>query len=90
MDSFTTRCWLEWWANPFLLLGSVEARITINAGEPDWTARGQLASDEDREEFDLFYDIDPVFTVRFEDESVIVVELHAIDDSNQFTLTECT
>ncbi len=57
-----------------------------------WTAVGRLSSDnvDEREGFALLCDVDPVFTLRFDDESTIAVTVHPASDGDGFTLTECT
>ncbi|WP_245718760.1 hypothetical protein [Micromonospora rhizosphaerae] len=75
MDRFEGRCWLDWWANSSTLLGSVEVAVVITAADAGWEARGRLVSDsdEDQEAFAFLCDLDPVFMLRFEDESTVAV-----------------
>ncbi|MET7752982.1 hypothetical protein [Micromonospora sp. NPDC005367] len=92
MDRFECRCWLDWWANSSTLLGSVEVSVVVTAITGSWEADGRLVSesDEDREAFAFLCELDPVFTLRFEDESVVAVTVHPIDGRTRFTLTEYT
>ncbi|MFG1656881.1 hypothetical protein ACGFIY_10175 [Micromonospora chersina] len=92
MDRFEGRCWLDWWANSSTLLGSVEVAIVIAAVTGGWEADGRLVSesDEDREAFAFLCELDPVFTLRFEDESVLAVTVHPTDGHRRFSLTEYT
>ena len=92
MDRFEGRCWLEWWANSSTLLGSVEVAVVVAAVTGGCKADGRLVSesDEDREAFAFLCELDPVFTLRFEDESVVAVTVHPTDEHRRFSLTEYT
>ncbi|PWR14566.1 hypothetical protein DKT69_15660 [Micromonospora sicca] len=92
MDRFEGRCWLDWWANSSTLLGSVEVAVVITAADAGWEARGRLVSDgdEDQEAFAFLCDLDPVFMLRFEDESRAAVTVHPSDGHRRFSLTEYT
>ncbi|WP_319464013.1 hypothetical protein [Micromonospora sp. RTP1Z1] len=90
MDRFEGRCWLDWWANFSTLLGSVEAGVVITAANAGWKIRGHLVSDsdEDRAAFAFLCDLDPVFSLRFEDESAVAVTVHPTDGHRRFNLIE--
>ncbi|MER7276657.1 hypothetical protein ABT369_19660 [Dactylosporangium sp. NPDC000244] len=92
METFEGRAWLEWWANSSTLLGSVEVAVVITTSGAGWDAHGFLASDndEDRDGFAFLCDLDPVFMLRFEDESTVAVTVHPTDQHRRFTLTEYT
>ncbi|MEU8262476.1 hypothetical protein AB0C02_17820 [Micromonospora sp. NPDC048999] len=92
MDRFEGRCWLDWWANSSTLLGSVEVAVVIAAVTGGWEADGRLVSDsdEDREAFAFLCELDPVFMLRFEDESAVAVTVHPTDGHRRFSLTEYT
>ncbi|GAA3236347.1 hypothetical protein ACFO1B_25435 [Dactylosporangium siamense] len=92
MDSFEGRAWLEWWANSSTLLDSVEVAVVITTSGAGWDAHGFLTSNkgEDREGFAFFCELDPVFMLRFEDESTVAVTVHPTDEHRRFTLTEYT
>ncbi|ADU07525.1 hypothetical protein O7630_05115 [Micromonospora sp. WMMD718] len=92
MDRFEGRCWLDWWANSSTLLDSVEVAVVIAAATGGWEANGRLVSDsdEDREAFAFLCELDPVFALRFEDESVVAVTVHPTDAHRRFRLTEYT
>jgi hypothetical protein len=64
--------------------------LVITSTETGWHAHGQLTNDEDLEGFDLLCEMDPVFTLRFADESTIPVTVHLAQDHHEFTLTEYT
>ncbi|MGW5669393.1 hypothetical protein [Micromonospora sp. NPDC003776] len=90
MERFEGRCRLEWWANRSTLLGSVEVAVVISPRGASWDAHGRLVDDEesDREAFAQLCDLDPVFTLRFEDASTVVVIVHSAGEQGRFTLTE--
>ena len=46
--------------------------------------------DEDREGFAFLCDLDPVFMLRFEDESTVDVTVHPTDEHRRSALTEYT
>jgi hypothetical protein len=88
MDRFEGRCHLDWWANPVTCLASIEITLAVAVTDTGWTAEGRLASDN--EDFALLLDMDPVCTLRFDDESTIEVTVHPGPDGDRFTLTEYT
>lgn len=92
MDRFEGRCHLDWWANPITCLASVEITLAVAVTDMGWTAEGRLTSDNDdgRAGFALLLDLDPVFTLRFDDESTIDVTVHPGAEGDRFTLTEYT
>lgn len=90
MDRFEGRCHLDWWANPLTCLASVEITLTAAVTDTGWTADGRLAGDNDEDRFAFLLDLDPVFTLRFDDESTIEVTVHPGLESDRFTLTEYT
>jgi hypothetical protein len=92
MDRFEGRCHLDWWTNPITCLASVEIALAIAVTDMGWTAEGRLATDNDdeREGFALLLDMDPVFALRFDDESTIDVTVHPSLEGDRFTLTEYT
>jgi hypothetical protein len=66
--------------------------VVIAATGGGWDARGHLLSDndEEREGFAFLCDLDPVFMLRFEDESTIPVTVHTLEEDGRFALTEYT
>ncbi|HEV7707180.1 MAG TPA: hypothetical protein VGP16_03210 [Asanoa sp.] len=86
MDRFESRCWLDWWANSSTLPGCFEVEVVLTAIEAAWTAHGRLLSEN--EDFEFLCDLDPIFTLRFEDECTVAVTVHPTDGDNGFTLTE--
>ncbi|MFI5929326.1 hypothetical protein ACIA3K_25610 [Micromonospora sp. NPDC051543] len=92
MDRFEGRCWLDWWANSSIVFGPVDVAVAITATDAGWNANGHLVSDsdDDRDGFAFLCDLDPVFTLRFEDDSTVEVNVHPSEDCRRFTLTEYT
>ena len=90
MERFEGRCWLDWWANSSTCLASVEASVVVSHSPAGWQAHGQATHDQDLEGFALLCDLDPVFSLRFEDDSTIQVTVHRDHDRRRFTLTEYT
>jgi hypothetical protein len=92
MDRVESRCHLDWWANSATVLASVQIAVVITAAGTGWTAEGRLISEDEEERvgFAFLRDMDPVFILRFDDESTIAVTVHPPDDSGWFTLTEHT
>ncbi len=93
MDRYEGRGWLDWWANSSTNLGGVEVYVVNTPTEQGWTAHGELIDDptsEDvREGFAILCDLDPVFTLRFDDGSTIQVTFIPTDQ-DRFTLAEYT
>ncbi|WP_370093309.1 hypothetical protein [Streptacidiphilus sp. MAP12-20] len=78
MDSWAGIATLEWWANRSTCLGTFGARATIRVTAADWMSAAVLdppLSDDDREVFGLLMDLDPVFTLRFEEGSTLLVNV---------------
>jgi hypothetical protein len=90
MDRVESRCHLDWRVNSVTVLASVEIAVVIAAADSGWTAEGRLISEdeEERDGFAFLRDMDPVFILRFDDESMIAVTVHPPDDSGWFALTE--
>jgi hypothetical protein len=88
MDRFEGRCWLDWWANTSTNFGGIEVSVVITPTKTGWDAHGQLISDDERETLAFLGDVDPVFTLRFQDGSTTQVILTPTDD-RRFTLAEC-
>jgi hypothetical protein len=89
MDRFEGRCWLDWQANSSTIFGGFEVSVVITPAGPGWDAHGQLVSDDEREVFAFLCDMDPVFTLRFQDGGTVQVTLTPTGD-RRFTLTEYT
>lgn len=89
VNHFETCCHLDWWANPVTCLASVAVSLVVTTTELGWAAEGYLlgADDEEREGFALLCELDPVFTLRFGDDSEFAVTVHR-GSGDDFTLTE--
>ncbi|GHJ17676.1 MULTISPECIES: hypothetical protein [unclassified Micromonospora] len=90
VEFIESRCWLDWWANATTMLGCFEAVVVITTTEAGWAADGCLVdtTDDEREYLDLLCDLDPVFTLRFDDGSMAEVVVHSTDGHDRFRLTE--
>jgi hypothetical protein len=90
-ERFEGSCHLDWWANSVTCLASVAVSVVVTVTETGWAAEGNLvgADGEEREGFALLCDLDPVFTLRLDDESEIAVTVHR-GEGDGFTLTEYT
>lgn len=75
-----------------MMLGSAEAYVTIISSADGWKAQGRLVTDdlEEREGFAFLCAMDPVFSLRFDDESTVTVNVHPLGDRGRFELTEYT
>jgi hypothetical protein len=92
MDRFEGHCWLEWWANSSTLLCSAEVAVVIESAGDGWKATGRLAGldEAEREGFDFVCELDPVFTLRFGDDSTIPVAVEGPDRDGRLVMTEYT
>jgi hypothetical protein len=75
------------------MLGSAEAIVTVTSSADEWTAQGRLvtADREEQEGFAFLCALDPVFSLRFDDDRTTSVNVHLLDDDpGQFKLTEYT
>lgn len=72
------------------MLGSAEALVTVVSIDDGWTAEGRLVKDDagELEGFAFLCTMDPVFTLRFDDESTITVNVRQLDDPSRLELTE--
>ncbi|MFF2846606.1 hypothetical protein ACFVT5_09760 [Streptomyces sp. NPDC058001] len=90
MDSYEGTATLEWWANRSTCLGRLGVRVAVRVTGDDWTCDANLApalSAEDRERFDFLMRLDPVFTLRFDDGSTLLVNAVAAVDDGRLVLT---
>ena len=69
VDRVEFRCRLEWWANSATLLGCPEVAVVVTASGSELVGHGRMVSedDDDREGFVFLCEMDPVFTMRFDD-----------------------
>lgn len=90
MDSYEGTATLEWWANRSTCLGSVGVRVAVRAVGDDWTCEAILEPpllEEDRESFDFLMKLDPLFVLRFDEESMLLVNVVAAEDDGRLVLS---
>ena len=78
MDSYESTATLEWWANRSTCLGSLRVRVAARAAGDIWTCEAILephVAAEDRESFHVLMQLDPYFTLRFDDASALLVKV---------------
>lgn len=80
MDSYDGAARLDWWANRSTCLGSYGVRVAVRVSGDVRTCEATVEprlSAEDQEGFDFLMELDPLFTLRFDDESTVLVEVVA-------------
>ncbi|SEF90758.1 hypothetical protein SAMN05216223_102438 [Actinacidiphila yanglinensis] len=90
MDSYEGAASLDWWANRSTCLGSYGVRVAVRVTGDDWTCEATLEprlSAEDQEGFDFLMELDPFFTLRFDDESTVLVDVVATGEGEHLVLT---
>src|SRR5262249_40541098 len=91
MDSYRGPATLEWWANRSTCLGEFRVHVAVCVVGSNWACRASLGperlSNDHRKVFDLLMDLDPVFTLRFDESSEILVNVLRGGDGEQFVLT---
>jgi hypothetical protein len=90
MDSYEGTATLEWWANRSTCLARLGVRVAVRVTGNDWTCDAILEpplSGEDWEGFDFLMALDPVFTLRFDEESSLHVNVAATGGDGRLTLT---
>ncbi|MBV8933049.1 MAG: hypothetical protein JOZ47_16340 [Kutzneria sp.] len=86
MESYQGLATLEWWANRSTCLG----RFDIRATGSDWTCHAKLdvpPPENNREVFDFLMELDPVFVLRFYEESTLLVNVVRTAESGRLALT---
>ncbi|MFE7859467.1 hypothetical protein [Streptomyces sp. NPDC057403] len=89
MDSYEGFATLEWWANPSTCLAGFGVRVAVRVSGDAWTCDATLEpalSAEDRESFDFLMALDPLFTLSFDSDSMLHVNV-AVADDGRLTLT---
>ncbi|MEU1473505.1 hypothetical protein ABZ434_35505 [Streptomyces sp. NPDC005761] len=77
MDSIEGTATLEWWANRSTCLGRLRVGVGVCAGD-DGACEASFEpapAGDDRESFDFLLQLDPLFTLRFDDGSVQLVNV---------------
>ncbi|MDI9834406.1 hypothetical protein [Streptomyces sp. KAU_LT] len=90
MDSYEGTATLEWWANRSKCLARLGVRVAVRVTGNNWTCDAILEPSltaEDRESFDLLMALDPLFTLRFDEEGMLHVSVAATGDDGRLTLT---
>ncbi|MFI0721625.1 hypothetical protein [Streptomyces sp. NPDC021224] len=80
MDRYEGLATLEWWANRSTCLAGVPVRVVVSAGQDGWSCEATPEPPlvgEYQEGFDLLMAFDPVFTLRFDEESELYVDVVA-------------
>lgn len=78
MDSYEGTATLEWWANRSTCLGRLRVQVAVRVAGDTWMSEATLESPlaaEDRDSFDFLIQLDPHFTLRFDDESTLLVKV---------------
>ncbi|MET9554503.1 hypothetical protein [Streptomyces sp. NPDC006645] len=78
MDGWEGTATLEWWANQSTCLGKFAVLATACVTGRDWPCGVILdppLSDDDRAGFDFLMELDPLFTLRFGEESTLLVNV---------------
>lgn len=91
MEFYESVAHLEWWANRSTCLGRFELWVRITAESGGRRAVGAATapwSDEDREGFDFLMALEPLFTLRFPDDSAVLVTVAAPYEIDRLGLTE--
>ncbi|MFD3499387.1 hypothetical protein ACFWWT_30235 [Streptomyces sp. NPDC058676] len=81
---------LEWWANRSTCLSRLGVRVTVRVTGSEWTCDAILdppVSAEDREGFDFLMELDPLFTLRFDEGSTFLVNVVAAGTDGRLILT---
>ncbi|MEY9965406.1 hypothetical protein ABIA33_003448 [Streptacidiphilus sp. MAP12-16] len=90
MDRYEGIATLEWWANRSTRLGSYDVYVTITAAQGGWQAEAVAVNAwtaDDGKDFDLLIALDPVFTLRFTDDSSVHVQVTQSCERGHLTLT---
>jgi hypothetical protein len=86
----TDRAWLDWWANSSTRLGSIEVKLDLGSTDDGGDARAWLIPDGTGvvEEFEFLCSLDPIFSLRFDDESMVAVRVATTANRREVTLHE--
>jgi hypothetical protein len=86
----TDRAWLDWWANSATRLGSIEVKLDLGSTDDGGDARAWLVPDDNSvlEEFEFLCSLDPMFSLRFDDGSLVAVRVSATANRREVTLHE--
>ncbi|MGW1411251.1 hypothetical protein [Streptomyces sp. NPDC002403] len=90
MDSYEGTATLEWWANRSTCLSRLGVRVAVRFAGNRWTCDASLAplpSVEHWESFILLMQVDPHFTLCFDEESTLLVRVVEAEVEGQLVLT---
>jgi hypothetical protein len=90
MNPYEAVATLEWWANPSTCLGRFDVFVAVSATPGAWSAQAVAVNPwtvEDREGFDFLMGLDPVFTLRFTDDSTVHVRVAETQETDHFILS---
>ncbi|WP_406262250.1 hypothetical protein OH779_07115 [Actinacidiphila glaucinigra] len=90
MDSYVGAATLEWWANRSTCLGWFDVRIEVGVTGSVWSCSATLADPlhgDRKEVFDFLMALDPVFTLRFDARSSLLVDVALAGDGARLVLT---
>ncbi|MFB7288788.1 hypothetical protein [Actinacidiphila glaucinigra] len=90
MDSHVGAATLEWWANRSTCLGSFDVRVEVGVTGSVWTCGARLSDPlhgERKEVFDFLMALDPVFTLRFDARSSLLVDVAVAGEGGRLVLT---
>lgn len=90
MDSYEGTATLEWWANRSTCLGRFGVRVVVRITGNDWTCDAisePPLSAEDQESFDFLMELDPLFTLHLDEESMPLVKVVAAGADGRLFLT---
>ncbi|WP_458247165.1 hypothetical protein [Streptomyces sp. MAI_2237] len=91
MDSYEGSATLEWWANPSTCWARFGVRAAVRVTGDAWTCDATLEpalNAEDRESLDFLMALDPLFTLSFDNDSMLHVNV-AVAADGRLTLTPC-
>ncbi|WEH43092.1 hypothetical protein [Streptomyces sp. AM 2-1-1] len=89
MDSYEGTVMLEWWANRSTCLGRFGVQV-VRTAEDTWSSKATLESSlttEDKENLDFLMQLDPHFTLRFDDASTLLVKVVKAGAEGRLRLT---
>ncbi|MGW1196984.1 hypothetical protein ACWD4B_14285 [Streptomyces sp. NPDC002536] len=90
MDTYEGPAGLEWQANRSTILGGFNVSVTACATGSGWTCDAVLEDplpEDHQESFDVLVQVDPVFTLRFDEGSEILVNVVTAEHGGRLTLT---
>ncbi|MFI1212723.1 hypothetical protein ACH4UV_34645 [Streptomyces sp. NPDC020802] len=90
MGSYEGAAMLEWWANRSTCLGRLRVEVAFRVVGDNWTCEATFESPlaaEHMESLDFLMQLDPHFTLRFDDASTLLVKVVETGVEGQLILT---